>query len=218
MTLLTLSRRSKSMDWFLYDNGLRFERVKTKKKNKENENKRSRISIPKIRATDNVIQAKVDMAKEEVKKESAKRQKHQNVPEKVRKEVGKYALIHEKKAAVDKYSKIYPKYDLKRTSLNKWKTKCKGNKENTLIKKSARPNLLSDELLQKTKDIIIGTCSAGTVRSRRMVITIGTGTSLFLASFRAYIFHYFLFRASLFYFNFRLNPGGRREHLTSHLS
>ena len=98
-----------------------------KKKNKENENKRSRISIPKIRATDNVIQAKVDIAKEEVKKESAKRQKHQNVPEKVRKEVGKYALIHGAKAAVDKYSKIYPKYDLKHTSLNTWKTKCKGN-------------------------------------------------------------------------------------------
>ena len=51
--------------------------IKMKKKNKENENKRSRISIPKIRATDNVIQAKVDIAKEEVKKESAKRQKHQ---------------------------------------------------------------------------------------------------------------------------------------------
>ena len=46
------------------------------------------------------------MAKEEVKKESAKRQKYQNVPEKVRKEVGGYALIHGTKAAVDKYSKI----------------------------------------------------------------------------------------------------------------
>lgn len=65
----------------------------------------------------------------EVKKESAKRQEHQNVPEKVRKEVGKYALIHEKKAAVDKYSKIYPKYDLKRTSVNTWKKKCKINKK-----------------------------------------------------------------------------------------
>ena len=51
---------------------------------------------------------------------------------------------------VDKYSKIYPKYDLKRTSVNKWNTKCKSNKENTLIKKSGRPNRLSDELLQKT--------------------------------------------------------------------
>ena len=41
----------------------------------ENESKRSRISIPEIiiTATDNASQAEVDMAKEEVKKESAKR-------------------------------------------------------------------------------------------------------------------------------------------------
>ena len=167
---------------------------------KENESKPSRISIPEIiiTATDNASQAQVDMAKEEVKKESAKRKKYQNVPEKVRQEVGRYALIHGTKATVDKYSKIYPKYDLKRTSINTWKTKCKSNKEKTRIKKSGRPNLLSDELLQKTKDIVIGTRSAVTAISRRMVIAIGTGASLFLASFRAYVFHYFLFRTSRF--------------------
>ena len=76
---------------------------------KENESKRSRISIPKITtiATDNASQAEVDMAKEEVNKESAKRQKYQNVPEKDR-----------TKAAVDNYSKSYSKYDLKHTSLS----------------------------------------------------------------------------------------------------
>ena len=160
---------------------------------KENESNFSRISIPDIiiTATDNASQAEVDMAKEEVKKERAKRQKYQNLPEKVRKDVGRYALIHRTKAAVDKYSKIYPKYDLKRTSVNTWKTKCKSNKENTLIKKSGRRNRLSDELLRKTKDIVIGTRSAGTVISRRMIIAVGTGASLFLASFRAYILHNF---------------------------
>ena len=50
--------------------------MKMKKNNKENGNKRSRISIPKITATDNASQAEVDMAKEEVKKDTAKRQKH----------------------------------------------------------------------------------------------------------------------------------------------
>ena len=50
--------------------------MKMKKKNKENGNKRSRISIPKITATDNASQAEVDMAKEEVKKDTAKRPKH----------------------------------------------------------------------------------------------------------------------------------------------
>ena len=119
------------------------------------------------------------MAKEEVKKESAKRQKYQNVPQKVRREVRRYVLIHGTKAAVDKYSKIYPKYDLKRTSVNIWKTKYKGNKENTLIEQSGKSNLLRDELLQKTKDIVIGTRSVGTVIVRRMVIATGTGASLF---------------------------------------
>ena len=100
-----------------------------------------------ITATDNASQAEVDMTKEEVKKESATRQQYQNVPEKIRKKVTRYALIHGTIAAVDQYSKIYPKYDLKSTSVNTWKTKCNSNKENTLIKKSERPNLLSDELL-----------------------------------------------------------------------
>ena len=44
-------------------------------------------------------------------------------------------------------------------------SKCKNTKENTLNKNSGRPNLLSDELFQKTKDII-GTRNAGTVISR----------------------------------------------------
>ena len=61
------------------------------------------------------------MAKVEVKKESAKIPKYQNIPEKLRKEVGRYALIYGTKAVVDKYSKIYPKYNLKCTSVNTWK-------------------------------------------------------------------------------------------------
>ena len=72
---------------------------------KKNKSKRPRISIPEIiiTVTDNASQAEVDMAKEEVKKEWTKRQKYQNVPpEKVRKEVGRYALIHGTKAAIDK--------------------------------------------------------------------------------------------------------------------
>ena len=48
---------------------------------KENEIKRSKISIPEIiiTGTDNANQAEVDLAKEQVKKKSAKRQKYQNV-------------------------------------------------------------------------------------------------------------------------------------------
>ena len=102
------------------------------------------------------------------------------------------------------------------TSVNTWKRKYKSNKENTLIKKYGRPNLLSDELLQKTKDIIIGRRSAGTVISRRKPIAIRTCASLFLTSFRAYIFHYFPFWTSLFYFHFW--PNAKREGIISQAS
>ena len=107
-------------------------------------------------------------------------------------------MIHGTKATVDKYSKIYPKHDLKRASVNTWKTKCKNTKENTLAKKSGRSSLLSDELLQKTKDIVLGTRTAGTVISRRMVIATRTGASMFLASPCAYTVHYFPFQPSPF--------------------
>ena len=48
-----------------------------------------------------------------------------------------------------------------------------GNSQN--LKKIGRPNLLSEELLKRTKDVIVGSRLAGTVISRRMVIAIGTG-------------------------------------------
>ena len=38
-----------------------------------------------------------------------------------------------------------------------------------------KSNLVDDEMLQKTRDVIIGSRLAGTVISRKMVIAIGTG-------------------------------------------
>ena len=52
-------------------------------------------------------------------------------------------------------------------------------KESAFAKSSGRPNLLSDELPQKTKDIVIGTSIAGTVTARRMVIATEAGLSVF---------------------------------------
>ena len=100
---------------------------------------------------------------------------YQNVPEKVKIEVGRFAAANGTKEAIKRYSKIYPKYNFKRTSVNSWKGKIKTKKESCLAKRSGRHNLLDDHLLKKTKDIIIGTRNAGTVISRRMVIAIGTG-------------------------------------------
>ena len=62
-------------------------------------------------------------------------------------------------------------------------------KGSAFAKSSGRPNLLSDELPQKTKDIVIGTRIAGTVTARRMVIATEAGLSVFF--FRIYLNFYF---------------------------
>ena len=89
-------------------------------------------------------------------------------------EVGKYALARNTKDVLAKFSKQHTKYTFKRTSINSWKT-FKNNRNSQNLKKIGRPNLLSEELLKRTKDVIIGSRLAGTVISRRMVIVIGTG-------------------------------------------
>ena len=53
------------------------------------------------------------MAKEEVKKQAAKWNNYQNIPEKLRKEVGRYALVDGTKADIDRYSKRYTEIRLK---------------------------------------------------------------------------------------------------------
>ena len=59
--------------------------------------------------------------------------------------------------------KRYPKYSLKRTTINTWKRKLSSQGVEALKAKKGRPNLMNDEWLAKTKDIIIGTRQAGTV-------------------------------------------------------
>ena len=77
------------------------------------------------------------------------------------------ALIH--------FKKKYTRFTFLRTSVNNWKKKEKNGVNYTLKQGSGRPNLLSDELLGKVKDIIVGTRATGGVISRRMVIAIGNG-------------------------------------------
>ena len=126
-----------------------FNAVSEKKKKKD-----SAVSISEIivSETSDVSQAEVDMAREQVKKQVMQRKSYQVVPEKVKIEAGRYAALNGTKAALKRYSKIYPKYDhLKRTSVDSRKSKIKDKKENSLAKRSGRPNLLSDDLLKKTK-------------------------------------------------------------------
>lgn len=127
-----------------------------------------------VSATEIVNRGEIQTVMDEVEKSTA-RQNYNSVPKLVRIEVGKYALRHSTKDALDHFSKKYPKYKFKRTSVNSWKASLKTNENDKPLKKIGRPNLLSDELLTKTKDVIIGSRLAGTVISRRMVIAIGTG-------------------------------------------
>ena len=52
----------------------------------------------------------------------------QDVQEKIWKEAGTFALVSRTKAVINRYSKISPRYDLKPTHVNIWKSKCKKNK------------------------------------------------------------------------------------------
>ena len=126
-------------------------------------------SNPEITAstTEHVNRAETEMVIDDEAKSTA-RQRCSNIPKHICMEVGKYALAHSTKDALTKFSKQYPKYTFSKASF-----KNNGNSQN--LRKIARPNLLSEELLKGTKGVIIGSRLAGTVISRRMVIAIGTG-------------------------------------------
>ena len=115
------------------------------------------------------------MVIDEVEKSTA-RQSYNNIPRHIRMEVGKYALAHSPKDTLTKFPKQYPKYTFKRSSINSWKASFKNNGNCQNLKKIGRPNLLSEELLTRTKYVIIGSCLAGTVISRTMVIAIRSCT------------------------------------------
>ena len=105
----------------------------------------------------------------------AKPAKHfDNIPSKIKQEIGSYALIHRAKAAIARFSKVYTKYSLKRATFNGWKERCKKNDLHSIGKRE-RPNLLDDEMLKKIKDVIIGSRLAGKVIFREMVVAIGVG-------------------------------------------
>ena len=124
-------------------------------------------------ATEHANRAEIEMVMNEVEKSTA-RQSYSNIPKHIGMEVEKYALAHSTKDALVKFSKQYPNYTFKRTSINSWKVSFKNNGNSQNLKKIVRPNLLSEELLKRTKDVIISSHLAGTVISRRMVIAIGT--------------------------------------------
>ena len=96
--------------------------------------------------TEHVSRAEIEM--DEVEK-STSRQSYNNIPKHIPMEVGKYTLAHSTKDALAKFSKQYPKYTFKRTSINSWKASFKNNGNGQNLKKIGRPNIFSEELLKK---------------------------------------------------------------------
>ena len=129
-------------------------------------------------ATDDVSKSELMMVENEIKK-SIQVRKHCNkiVPETIKRETGKYALLHGTKATVERFiHKDYPKYTFVRNTINNWKLKMKNeNDGKTIFTKKGRPNLVSDDFMKKIKTIMIGTRAVGTAMSRRIVMAIGNG-------------------------------------------
>ena len=101
------------------------------------------------------------------------KQRNKDIAEVIKKKVGQYVHIHGTKAAVDCFSESYPKHTIVRTSFNNWKMKMGSKSSQTPFKKKAFPNLLSNSLLKKVKDVIIGIRAAGAVVSRCLLTAIG---------------------------------------------
>ena len=120
-------------------------------------------------ASGSLNQAEIHAISEEVKS-SVQTRKHYNtsVPERIKNEVGMYALINGTKSALEKFNTKYPQYTFIRTSVNNWKKKIENNKKkniSTTTARKGRPNLLDDETLAKVRDGITGICMTGRIIS-----------------------------------------------------
>ena len=149
---------------------VRFEGPVTKKKPQ----KKSRNNYPPC---ENVNRAEIEIVIDEVEKLTARKNYYNIIPKHDWIKVGRYTLDHSTKDALEKFSKQFPKFTLKSTSINSWKTLLKMSGDNQTFNKKIRPNLLSETLFKKTKDAIVGSRLAGTVIYWRMVIDIGTGVA-----------------------------------------
>ena len=96
---------------------------------------------------------------------------------KIKQEVGNCVVIHGTKAAIDRFSKIYSKFSLKKSNIKCIEAKVKKNDFLLLARKKRGPSLVDDEMLQKIRHVIIRSRLAGAAISRKVVITIGIGVT-----------------------------------------
>ena len=153
-----------------------FYKTVTKKNNEKSDNKAPPFLSS---ASGSVNQAQASIISNDIKSYTQPRKNYNtSVPERIKNEVGEYALIHGTKSALQKFGKKYPKYTLIRTPVNNWKKKSEKDKKNdnaNLHRRKGRPNLLHDEFLVKVKDVVTRSRMAGGRISRKMVIAIDTG-------------------------------------------
>ena len=91
---------------------------------------------PFFQSASNIItgESEIQYVEQDIKKQVAKSTvKYSNVPSKIKEEIGRFALIHGTKSAIDPFSKVYTKYPLKRTTVNGWKESCKKKKNDQPI-------------------------------------------------------------------------------------
>ena len=96
--------------------------------------------------------AELRFAADEINKSDSRPKTYQKqIPEKVRRQVGKYVFIFETSSTIGKFSLKYPKYCLTRTSVNNWKNKFKAGSDDVVLKQVGRPNILTQNI-RKSND------------------------------------------------------------------
>ena len=121
--------------------------------------------------TENATSAELAYPEEEMQKTY---ERPNEIPAKIKKEVGLYARNFGTASAIKKFTTKYPKYSFIRTTVNTWKKKCNDG-DWTVIKRIGRSNLLDSGMLKKVKDTALGTRMAVGVINRRQLISIVTG-------------------------------------------
>ena len=142
-------------------------------------------SIPQlVKTTGNVTAADASAVNAELESFSKKKERqgssyNTNIPSRIKEEVGKYAHTYGTQAAIKHFKSKYPHYTFLRTTINNWKRKFNKKEgvpsESPTFRKTGRPNIVRDELVQKIKNVIVGVRLSGALISRRMVISIGNG-------------------------------------------
>ena len=104
-----------------------FYKTVTKKNNEKSDDKVPRFLSS---ASDSVNQGEISIISNKIKSYTQPQKNYKtSVPERIKNEVGEYALIDGTKSALEKFGKKYPKYTFIRTSINNWTKKIQKDKK-----------------------------------------------------------------------------------------